>query len=399
MTERRISARSLWQINLAKLFWNLKASFEIPKSKQTITMKQINYLICLLVMLMMVTACTGTAVPKKTTPTVSAATETAKQETIVLMSHDSFDVSAEVMTAFEKSYNVKVEVLKAGDAGASLNKAILSKEQPMADVFFGVDNTFLSRALDNNIFEPYDSPLLADVSANLKLDPKNRLLPIDFGDVCLNYDKEWFIKKGITPPNSLEDLLKKEYNGLMVVENPATSSPGLAFLLATVAHFGDPGYLDFWQKLKAQNIMVVDGWEEAYYNEFTRYKGTHPIVLSYASSPAAEVYFAEKPLTESPTAAMIAAGTCFRQIEFVGILAGTPKRKLAENLIDFMLAVKFQEDIPLKMFVFPSNQKATLPELFLKYGKISDKPATIAPDDIAANREKWLTTWTETVLR
>ncbi len=322
----------------------------------------------------------------------------AKPTTLTLMTHDSFDVSSQIITDFQKIHNVKLEFLKSGDAGAALNQAILSKDHPLADVFFGVDNTFLSRALDNNVFEPYNSLLLANISETLKLDPKNRLLPVDYGDVCLNYDKGWFTEKGLTPPNSLEDLLKKEYAGLVVVENPATSSPGLAFLLATVAHFGDAGYLDFWQKLKAQNLLVVDGWQEAYYNEFTRYKGTRPIVLSYASSPPAEVYFAEKPPTEAPTAAIVGAGTCFRQIEFVGILAGTTKRDLAEKLVDFLLEVKFQEDIPLKMFVFPANQKAKLPDVFIKYAQVPSKPATLSPQDIATHRQKWLTDWTEQIL-
>ncbi len=327
------------------------------------------------------------------------ASQSAQAEPTTLMSHDSFDASPEVVAAFEQANNAKIEFLKAGDAGAALNQAILAKENPLADVFFGVDNTFFSRAVDSGIFEPYASPRLADIPDNLKLDPENRLLPVDYGDVCLNYDKGWFEQKGLTPPSSLEDLTKAEYKGLTVVENPATSSPGLAFLLATVTHFGDPGYLDFWQKMVEQDVLVVDGWEDAYYGQFTRYEGTRPIVVSYASSPPAEVFFADPPVTEAPTASVIGDGACFRQLEFIGILVGAKKRTLAEKLIDFMLDQQFQEDIPLKMFVFPANQRAALPEVFQKHAQLAPHPATLPPADIAANREKWIEAWNEVVLR
>jgi thiamine transport system substrate-binding protein len=315
------------------------------------------------------------------------------------MSHDSFDAGEEVITAFEEANNVKIEFLRSGDAGAALNQAILSKENPLADVFFGVDNTFLSRAVESGIFEPYDSPQLAHIPGDLKLDPDNRLLPVDYGDVCLNYDKGWFAKQGLAPPGSLEDLLKDEYAGLTVVENPATSSPGLAFLMATVVHFGEPGYLDYWASLVEQDVLVVDGWTEAYYGEFSRYEGTRPIVVSYASSPPVEVYFAEEPLEDAPTASVLGDQSCFRQIEFIGILAGTQQRELAEKLIDFLLSREFQEDIPLKMFVFPANQDAGLPDVFQQYAELSPNPATLPPAEIAAKREAWIEAWTETALR
>lgn len=362
-------------------------------------------LLLLLLALVTITACASASQSSEAQATTPAPTpaeatvESEAAETITLMSHDSFDASPEVIAAFEQANHVKIEFLRSGDAGAALNQAILSKENPLADVFFGVDNTFFSRAIDAGIFEPYASPMLADIPADLKLDPENRLLPVDYGDVCLNYDKGWFEQKGLTPPGSLEDLLKEEYKGLVVVENAATSSPGLAFLLATVAHFGDPGYLDFWEKMVTQDVLVVDGWEDAYYGQFSRYDGTRPIVVSYASSPPVEVFFADPPVTEAPTASIIGDGACFRQIEFVGILAGTQKRAMAEKLIDFLLSQQFQEDIPLKMFVFPANQKAVLPDIYQKYAQLAPNPATLPPADIAARREQWVNAWNETVLR
>jgi thiamine transport system substrate-binding protein len=320
---------------------------------------------------------------------------------LTVMTHDSFAISEEVVLAFEQANEVKVTFLASGDTGAALNKAILTRDAPLADVFYGVDNTFLSRALEADIFEPYQSPALADIPARFQLDPENRLSPVDYGDVCINYDKAYFAGNDLPVPAALEDLLKPEYNGLLVIENPATSSPGLAFLLATIAHFGDPGYLDFWAGLRDNGLVVVNDWETAYYANFSASsgQGPQPMVVSYGSSPPAEVIFAETPLDDAPTASIVGPDTCFRQIEFAGILKGTQQRVLAEKFVDFMLSQQFQEDMPLQMFVFPVNQNASLPDEFVQYAQIPDQPAELDPDEIAAKREQWIQAWTETVLR
>jgi len=325
---------------------------------------------------------------------------TAAEKEITIMTHDSFSASKGLIADFQKREGIKLRFLKSGDAGAALNQAILSKNNPLADVFYGVDNTFLSRALKAGIFEAYRPALLSNIPASLKLDPSNRLIPVDFGDVCLNYDKKWFAKKGISPPESLEDLIKPAYNKLTVIENPATSSPGLAFLLTTIGYFGESGYLSFWSKLKKNNVLVTNGWNEAYWGAFTAAsKGNRPIVVSYASSPPAEVHYSTKPLKEAPTAAITKKQTCFRQIEFVGILKGTQKRQSAEKVVDFLLSKAFQEGIPLQMFVFPSNRMAKLPAVFEKYTQVADRPVMLSPSKIAAGREEWIEKWTETVLR
>ncbi len=322
-----------------------------------------------------------------------------------VMTHDSFDISEETIAAFEEQHNARVEILQAGDAGAVLNQAILSADNPLADVLYGVDNTLLSRALEADILDPYDSPLLGEIPDNLELDAEHRVLPVDYGDVCLNYDKGWFAEQGLTPPADLEDLVKPEYRGLTVVENPATSSPGLAFLLATIGRFGQVGdytYLDYWTDLRDNDVLVVEGWEDAYWGQFTYGsggEGDRPIVVSYASSPPVEVHFAEEPFEEAPTAAVVGDSCCFRQIEFVGILKGAQNRDLAEAWVDFMLGKTFQEDIPLHMFVFPANQNAALPEVFARFAAIPVHPAEVEYAAIEGNREVWVDAWAEVVLR
>jgi len=315
------------------------------------------------------------------------------------MTHDSFSASEDVIATFESKYNAQIRFLKAGDTGTAVNKAVLAKENPLADVFYGVDNTFLSRALEEDIFEPYTSPALDEIPEAFKLDPENRALPVDYGDVCLNYDIAFLNELGIDPPKSLDDLLDPAYESLLVIQNPATSSPGLAFLLATIGHFGEGGYLEYWRGLVENDVLVVNDWETTYYNEFTRWGGTRPIVVSYGSSPPFEVIYAEEPIEKPPTAAVTEDETCFRQIEFVGILKGTTNRDLAEAWVDFMLSTTFQEDLPLQMFVFPVNVNAKLDDAFIKYLAIPNRPAFVSPSDIASNREIWIRAWTETVLR
>jgi len=329
------------------------------------------------------------------TPAISG-----EPQAVTVMTHDSFAVSEDVVKAFEDANNAKVTFLQSGDAGEMLNKAILTKGAPLADVLYGVDNTFLSRALEAGIFESYASPELSNIPDAFKLDASNNALPVDYGDVCINYDKKYFADNSLAVPGSLEDLTKPEFANLLVTENPATSSTGLAFMLATVAHFSE-GYLDYWSSLKDNGVVVVDGWETAYYTNFSASsgQGPQPMVVSYGSSPAAEVIFAETPLDDAPTASILGPDTCFRQIEFVGILNGTQNRSLAEKFVDFMLSKQFQEDMPLQMFVYPVIATAVLPDEFVKYAQAPEQPALLSPDEIAANRDKWIQKWTDVVMK
>jgi thiamine transport system substrate-binding protein len=326
---------------------------------------------------------------------------------LTIMTHDSFAISSDLVKQFEEAHNVRLAFIPSGDAGAMLNRAILTKDSPQADVLYGVDNTFLFRALEEELFVAYKSPLLASIPAEFKLDAGNRALPVDYGDVCINYDKAYFAQHALAVPASLQDLVSPDYGkqadgkGLLVVENPATSSPGLAFLLNTIAVYGEEGYLQFWQALKDNGVVVANDWNTAYYTNFSASsgKGSQPMVVSYASSPAAEVLFASTPTTESPTASITAPDTCFRQVEFVGILKGTKHLKLAQQFVDFMLGVDFQEDVPLQMFVYPVNQNAALPEAFTLYAQTAEAPVLMDPALIGANRERWIEAWTEVMLK
>ncbi len=370
------------------------------------TFKRISFVFILAALAL--AACQSAAVQPPATPAVgetsaapAATAPSGERPTLTIITHSSFAVSEGLVRQFEDENNVTLSFFQAGDTGAALNRAILSKDSPLADVFYGVDNTFLSRALEAGIYEPYNSPLLSKIPEKYQLAPNHEALPVDYGDVCINYDKSYFPAHNLPVPQSLEDLTKPEYNGMLVVENPATSSPGLAFMLATIAHFGPDNWLNYWNQLRQNGVVVVNDWETAYYTNFSGStgQGPQPMVVSYGSSPAAEVYFASAPPEEAPTASIVGPDACFRQIEFVGILKGTQQRALAEKWIDFMLSVPFQEDMPLQMFVFPVNPDAQLPEVFQKYVQIPEQPATMDIQTIAQNRDQWIQAWTAAVLQ
>jgi thiamine transport system substrate-binding protein len=329
----------------------------------------------------------------------------AQENTLIVVTHDSFNVSEDVLAQFEEDTGITVQILRSGDAGTMVNQSILSKENPLGDVMYGVDNTFLTRALDADLFEAYESPALANIPEVFVVDLEYRVTPIDYGDVCLNFDEAYFSENNLALPGSLQDLTDPAYKSLLAVENPATSSPGLAFLLATVAVFGEEGdytYTDFWADLVANDVYVSDDWSDAYYNQFSGSAGstgTRPLVVSYASSPPVEVYFMEAPPETAPSGAITADDTCFRQIEFAGILKGTPNLEAAQQFIDFMLSTAFQEDMPLQMFVFPVKPGAQLPEIFEQYTTIPAKPVEMSIEEIDADREQWIQAWTEIVLR
>ena len=324
---------------------------------------------------------------------LASACSDAGPSEVVLITHDSFAISDEVLTEFTEDTGIAVTVLRAGDGGSMVNRAILTKDNPIADVLYGIDNTFLSRALAEDLFIPYRSPQLEFVPEALH-EPQDRVTPIDFGDVCLNTDLPGLITLGVAPPATLRDLTDPAYAGLLVVQDPSTSTPGLAFLLSTIETFGEEGdytWRDFWADLVTNDVRITSGWEEAYNLEFSggSGQGTRPLVVSYASSPPVEVLFGE--LEEAPTG--VVTDGCFRQIEYAGVLAGTEHEADARVLVDYLLSLRFQEDIPLNMFVFPANRDAALPDVFVEHTTLPDHPITMDPARIDANRERWIAEW------
>jgi len=337
---------------------------------------------------------------------VSACGGSGDPGVVRVLTHDSFDLSPEVVAAFEEASGLRVEFVAGGDAVAMVNGAILTAGNPAADVLFGVDSNQLTGAVDAGLFEAYQPADIDQLRDDLVTDGGAEgggiVTPIDVGDVCVNVDREFFSGRGLDPPETLDDLADPAYAGLLVVQNPATSSPGLAFLLATVAAFGDdwPAY---WERLVANDVAVADGWEEAYYGQFSggSGEGDRPLVVSYATSPPAEVVFAEgydpgNLPTEGPTG--VATGTCYRQVEYAGVLAGASNPAGAQRFIDFLFSPAAQADLPLTMFVEPARAGVELPPVFTRFSARPTDVWSLPGDEVAAGRQDWVGRWRQIVL-
>ena len=326
--------------------------------------------------------------------------------TVRLVAYDSFPVSGtslnDAFDDFTAETGIAVEIVSAGDTGAMVTKAVLTAGTPEGDVLWGIDNTFLSRALDGDVFEPGvladDHPDLVSIPAELRaLAPAGEVVPVDVGDVCVNVDLGWFAERDLDPPTTFDDLIDPAYADLLVVQDPGSSSPGLAFVLATIATYGEDGWLDWWSALRDNGVEVTSGWTEAYYERFTwAGGGPRPLVVSYASSPPAEVLFADPPRDDAPTGVM--EQTCFRQVEFAGVLRGTPEPEAAAALLEFLISPTFQAELPLNLFVYPANADVELPDVFVEHTVVPDAPLGVDPALIEANRTAWIDAWTDTVV-
>jgi thiamine transport system substrate-binding protein len=324
---------------------------------------------------------------------------TKKSGTVTLLTHNAFAASKEVLADFTKQTGYQIKLVQPGDAGVMVNQAILRKGNPLGDVMFGVDNTFLTRALDANLFDPYAVQGVSFVRG-APVDADHRVTPVDQGDVCIDYDTSWFGRKGRPPkPVSLADLTDPRYKNLTVVENAATSSPGLAFLLATISEYGANGWQDYWRKLRANGVRVVNDWTQAYETDFTAGggPGDRPIVVSYASSPPADVVFST-PHRDTPRVGVVES-SCFRQYEFAGVLHGARNPAGARAFVDFLVSRRFQEDMPLQMYVNPVIVGATLPSVYAKWAVIPPNPYTMDPQAIGDGRDAWIKEWTNIVVR
>ena len=331
---------------------------------------------------------------------VSAGAALAQPLTVLV--HDSFAIGEDVIAAFTQDTGIEVDILPAGDAGAVVNRAILTRDNPIADVLFGVDNSLLGRAADAELFRPYRSPALDRVPERLVFDPQHRVTPVDVGYVTFNLDVDWFQQSDVPVPMDLPDLTDPQWLGLTVVTDPTASSPGLAFLLATIARFGEGGsydWLDFWADLRDNGVLVTSGWNDAYYGAFTRYGGDRPVALSYATSPAAEVIFAEEALDDAPTSSLLCEACVWRQIEAVGILTGTDQVDDAQAFVDFMLSDAFQSEVASNMFVYPVVPDVELPEEFARFAPVpsEEQVASLPTQQIFERQQHWLEQWSQVV--
>lgn len=313
-----------------------------------------------------------------------------------VITHESFDLPKELLAGFERDAKVKLVIIKAGDAGEMLNKLTLTKARPIADVVYGLDNASIAKAAKAGILDAYTGPAAqGDAAAALGFGS----VPVDYGYVTLNIDKAWFARRQLAVPTSLQALTQPAYRKLLVVQHPATSSPGFAFLAATIAGLGEAQAFEWWAALRANGVKVAKGWSEAYYTDFTRNGGTRPIVVSYASSPAAEVFFSKTPLTEPPTQSLALAGGVFRQVEAVALLRGGAQREAAGRFIEFMRSAPVQQALQTSMWMWPVDPKAPRADILQQHAPEPARFDNPTPDDLAAHGADWIRQWTRVVLK
>lgn len=325
----------------------------------------------------------------------ASASAPAAPGVVTVLTHDSFALSDDVIATFKAQTGLDLKLIRQGDGGSLVNQLVLTRDAPLGDAVFGVDNTFAGRAISAGVLLPYASPKLPADSADLKADGGDVLTPTDFGDVCVNADKTWFAEKKLAVPATLDDLTKPEYRDLLVVEDAASSTPGLAFLVGTIGAKTPAGYLDYWGKLKDNGVKVVKDWSAAYYTEFSGggKGGTRPLVVSYASSPAATV---TADGTDSSTVSL--PDTCFRQVEYAGVIKGAKNEAGAKAFVDWMLSEKVQADIPGQMYMYPAVKSTKLPAEWATFAPVPAKPFSVPAVDIAANRDAWIKAWSAKVV-
>jgi thiamine transport system substrate-binding protein len=319
----------------------------------------------------------------------------AAPDELRVMVHSSFSLPKPMLAQFETQSKVKLSIIKGGDAGEMLNKLILTRAQPVADVVFGIDNALVLKAQAAQVIEPFPN---ASLHGPAPLALGHGVVPVDYGYVNLNYDKAWVAKSGVPLPKSLDDLTQAAYRDWLLVQNPATSSPGYAFLLATIAGLGEEKAFDWWAKMRANGLKVTKGWSEAYYTDFSRNGGKYPVVVSYATSPAAEVFYSKDKLTESPTGNLFGKGGVFRQVEGVALVKGGGQREAAAKFIEFLRSAPVQEALQTSMWMFPADARTPRPEV-MRHGPEPTAYDSLSADVIADKGAQWVSRWTQVVLK
>ncbi len=312
-----------------------------------------------------------------------------------VLTHSAFAVPKPLLERFEADSGITLHITKTGDAGEMLNKLILTRAAPVADVVFGIDNTLVGKALAAQVLEAYKGPAATRVS-NVSL--PSPVVPVDYGYVSINYDKAWFAKNKLALPRSLDDLVQAKYAKLLAVQNPATSSTGNAFMLATIGAMGEEKAFAWWARMRSNGLKVAKGWSEAYYTEFSQNGGAYPLVVSYATSPAAELFYSNGKFTEPPTGSLNLPGAVFRQVEGVALVKGGVARLAAEKFIEFMRSSPVQQGLQTEMWMFPVEPGVARADA-MRFAPEPTAHSSPNPTDIASKGGDWVARWTKVVLK
>jgi len=303
--------------------------------------------------------------------------DAARSYELVVYAYDSFTADwgpgPELVKLFEEKTGYNVTLVSCGDAAQVLSRAVLEKKAPAADVLVGIDNNLLDAARRAGVLRAY-KPANADkiVAKNLVLADDWLLTPYDWGYFAMIFDTA----SGITPPASLDDLLKPEYAKKIILMDPRTSTPGTGFLAWTLAVYGK-NHTDYWTKLKPNILTLAPGWDTGY-GLFTA--GEAPLVISYTTSPA---YHVEYDKTDRYRALIFPEGH-MAQIEGLGVAKNAPNPAAAEAFVDFMLTEAAQAVLPLTQWMYPVSASVKLPASYDAAPR-AGKTLTVASSTVTAS--------------
>lgn len=327
-------------------------------------------------------------------------------ESITILDHGAFDYAfGAAKPLFEQLTGATVTNHAADDAGTALQLAAqdIAAGGGTFDILYGVDNVLMGQAIKEGVFAPY-TPLQAQrVQQEYRfvptIDGAWAATPVDTGFIAINVDP----RSGITV-DSMDDLVT--HADEFVTQDPRFSSPGLGFLISTVATYGEGGYLDYWADLLDGGVTITSGWTEAYENRFsggylageTGTTSDKPIVTSYTTSPAYEI-FNDPEKQENDV--LTAPESTFRQIQTMGILAGSDNRAAAEAWIEFTLTPDFQKLAAEYNAIYPvvagDAIQASVDDVFAGNDPApgSFTPADFTTKELGDNAEGWVEAWTD----
>lgn len=326
---------------------------------------------------------------------LSASTAFAATE-VRLAVHDSFDLPKEILVEFEQKHDAKVSLIKMGDGHEMLNRLIITRSSaPLADAVFGIDNNTIAKAKEAGILakkQPESAKTVVKLS---------HALPVDYGFITLNYDKKWFADKKIPLPKTLADLSKPAYKNLLVMPNPGTSTPGLAFLLANISGMGEEAAFKWWADMRKNGVKITKGWSDAYNTEFTLNGGSRPIMVGYASSPAAEVFYSEGKLTQPNMGNLFLKGGSYLQVEGAAVLNNAKEPELAAKLVQYLQGPSVQQNVFSYMWVYPAV-KGTTAHPMTVHAQVPTKAqqtAQLSSQRVNARQKDWVNRWVRTVIK
>ncbi len=322
-----------------------------------------------------------------------------------ILTYDITGFSDEMLSTFTNQTGFEIELVKADDAGGILEQLLQTQDAPQVDLAIGLDNTYLQTALDAELLQEHSTDVSGLSSA--ALEPYNGpfAVPFDRGDVCLNYDESRVDGENLSVPTSLWDLTEPEWDGLAAFPSPLTSSPGRAFMTATVDYFenddnGTTDAFDWWEAMAENGAIFTSGWTEAYeihysggYGEWVEgHIGDAAMTVSYCHSPGVEAYYSSN-WTKSTSLTLPRA--TFHQVEYAAVVAGASEIDGANAFLAYLLSEDVNRNMPENNLMQSVLVDATWPETD-GYAHHTDTPelnAEITTQRIGQDMDGWLSSW------